>query len=986
MPAIAELAASDWHRLNRLLEAALALDPDARESWLQAKAETEADLLPLLRQLLDGGAAIETDAFAGQPPRPADAPPSEQAGDVFGPYRLRHVLGEGGMGTVWLADRADGAFERTVAIKLPRAEWTDRGLALRFARERVVLASLNHPNIAQLFDAGWSASERPYLALEYVEGVPITGWCDTRHLGVPQRLLLFIDVIRAVAHAHSRLVVHRDLKPSNVLVTEAGEVKLLDFGIAKLLAEDGSAAAETELTRVGGRALTLQYAAPEQILGKPVTTAADVYALGVLLFELLSGERPYRLSREDLQRRGALEDAVLHADAPAPSSVATDSVVRHALRGDLDAIVLRALHKAPEHRYETAAAFADDIERHLAKLPVRAQRAGLLYRARRYVARHRLAVGAISAVIVALTAGLSAALWQARVARDEAARATQIKDFVLSIIQQADPVASRQTREADVALLATAEGRVEQALGRRPELALQVRRAIGSAYYNRGAFDRARNVLRHGIEQARGALPANHPELLGAFVQMGEELLIDSARAREDLKQAIPHLRAMGPPGRLLLADALLSRHRQFRWRGNWREALASSIDTWEAARATGDAGRMLDVAAEVVHTGAMSRQIMERGRQMMAEALSAAQGRIPPSDPRWIMATVYDSLAICGPGERKAESLERARQAVAAARTHHGPEARVTEQALGVQGFVHRCANDHRGALPLMREAYEISLRREEPTSTNRDLRRGWLVEVLFALDQRDEIESLLRETPINRGSEVAPRVNDNWWEARVRLRLGHTEEAERIAEAGIPLLQDEGAFPIAGRLFKVLSQALHENGKSERAEAFALISLDLHERDLAGFEPTPAQVGDDLLMLGEIRRAGGRYALALGDADRALAAFSKEGEASKGQRIGVDALRGRALLGLQRPQEALPLLAAAHEFQRARSATGLFTARRAFWHAQALLATGQLAAGEALQREASATLAASPMPRDRALAAVTQRRSDGAPIARAP
>jgi hypothetical protein len=174
MPAIAELAASDWHRLNRLLEAALALDPDARETWLQAAAGTEADLLPLLRRLLAGGASIETDAFAGQPPMSAEAPAGEQPGDVFGPYRLQHVLGEGGMGTVWLAERADGAFERAVALKLPRAEWTDQGLAQRFARERAVLASLNHPNIAQLFDAGWSASGRPYLALEYVEGVPIT--------------------------------------------------------------------------------------------------------------------------------------------------------------------------------------------------------------------------------------------------------------------------------------------------------------------------------------------------------------------------------------------------------------------------------------------------------------------------------------------------------------------------------------------------------------------------------------------------------------------------------------------------------------------------------------------------------------------------------------------------------------------------------------------------------------------------------------------
>ena len=251
------------------------------------------------------------------------------------------------MGTVWLAARADGAFERQVALKLPHAEWIDRGLAQRFARERAMLASLNHPHIAQLFDAGWSESGRPYLALEYVEGVPITAWRDQQAPSIEARLRLFVDVIRAVAHAHARLIVHRDLKPSNVLVTAEGEVKLLDFGIAKLLSGESTAAEETELTRLAGRALTPNYAAPEQILGQPISTAADIYALGVLLFELLTGERPYRLSRADVQRRAALEEAIVHVDAPAPSTVVKDKATRHALRGDLDAIVLQGAEEGP---------------------------------------------------------------------------------------------------------------------------------------------------------------------------------------------------------------------------------------------------------------------------------------------------------------------------------------------------------------------------------------------------------------------------------------------------------------------------------------------------------------------------------------------------------------------------------------------------------------------------------------------------------------
>src|SRR5512137_999178 len=294
MAAIAELRAQDWHRLNRLLEAALTLDEGERAAWLQQLPPTDADLVPVLAKLLAATDRTETADFVARPP---PLPAEEQPGQRIGPYRLLAPLGEGGMGAVWLAERADGAFERQVALKLPHAEWIDRGLAQRFARERAVLASLNHPNIAQLFDAGWSEAGRPYLALEYVDGAPLLAWCEAHRLDTAARLRLFVAVVRAVAHAHAHLVVHRDLKPSNVLVTADGTVKLLDFGIAKLLASDIAAAEETELTRLGGRALTPSYAAPEQILGQPITTAVDIYALGVMLFELLTGERPYRLGR-----------------------------------------------------------------------------------------------------------------------------------------------------------------------------------------------------------------------------------------------------------------------------------------------------------------------------------------------------------------------------------------------------------------------------------------------------------------------------------------------------------------------------------------------------------------------------------------------------------------------------------------------------------------------------------------------------------------
>ncbi|MGB2818080.1 MAG: serine/threonine-protein kinase, partial [Burkholderiaceae bacterium] len=499
----------------------------------------------------------ETADFVARPP---PLPAEEQPGQRIGPYRLLSPLGEGGMGAVWLAERADGAFERQVALKLPHAEWIDRGLAQRFARERAVLASLNHTNIAQLFDAGWSEAGRPYLALEYVEGQPILAWSDTHHLDTNARLRLFVEVIRAVGHAHAHLVVHRDLKPSNVLVTADGTVKLLDFGIAKLVAADSASAEETELTRMSGRALTPSYAAPEQILGQPVTTAVDIYALGVMLFELLTGERPYRLGRADVQSRGALEEAIVRVDPATPSAVATDKAVKRALRGDLDAIVLKALKKRPEERYPTAAEFADDLERHLNHRPVRAQRDSRAYRLHRFVVRNRVAVSAVSAVLLALVVGLATTLWQARAARSEAEHANTIKQFVLSVIQEADPQASQRTREADMALLDATRDRIARELASRPDLQLEVRLAIATAYRNRGAWEPARQTLRAAVDGARGKVSDDNLDLLAARVRLAEWPIVDGAKALEELDAVVAAARQLGKPAVRLLIEALLAR------------------------------------------------------------------------------------------------------------------------------------------------------------------------------------------------------------------------------------------------------------------------------------------------------------------------------------------------------------------------------------------------------------------------------------------
>src|SRR5215467_13284085 len=338
----------EWLALSRLLDEALELPPDERHAWLENLAPSTASLKSTLRELLAQHGGAETNDFLKTLPKLDQAgggTPSISGalpGAIVGPYRLLRELGHGGMGSVWLAERTDGVLKRPVALKLPHQGMHGVQLAQRFARERDILAALTHPHIARLYDAGVTADGQPFLALEYIDGQPLANYCDAHRLGIAQRLELFLQVLSAVQYAHAHLVVHRDLKPSNVLVNPERQVRLLDFGIAKLIA--GEAATESDLTQAAGRLLTPDYASPEQISGAPLTTATDIYSLGVMLYELLTGERPYRLKRES---RGALEEAILEEEVARPSAACRDAAkaelrglplakLQKALRGDLD--------------------------------------------------------------------------------------------------------------------------------------------------------------------------------------------------------------------------------------------------------------------------------------------------------------------------------------------------------------------------------------------------------------------------------------------------------------------------------------------------------------------------------------------------------------------------------------------------------------------------------------------------------------------------
>jgi tetratricopeptide (TPR) repeat protein len=509
----------DWKELSTLLDTALELPPEARAGWLESLQVRDPALKERLRALLARGEQVETNDFMRALPRLAltqlelaALQPGEKAGDIVGAYRLVRELGSGGMSSVWLAERVDGLINRPVALKLPQGLWRRGALAERFARERQMLAALTHPGIARLYDTGVSASGQPYLALEYVEGKPIDVFCDDCGAGVRDRVRLCLQVARAVAFAHSRLIVHRDLKPANILVTGEGEVRLLDFGIAKLLDPEHQA----ERTEISQLAFTPDYASPEQIAGGAISTASDVYSLGVVMYELLTGRKPYTLARGN---RAALEQAVLSAAPPKPSAVVEPAERARELRGDLDTILLKALKKSPEERYPSVAALADDLERYLTHRPVLARADSVGYRVRKFVWRNKLAVGAAASILVVILAGAGVALWQAQVARAEAERAEEFREFLASTIRDADPRLGEGKVLSAADLLRQARGRTEL-LNARPEIRVEMLSLISSSLLNLEDFAGAEDAAREALAEGEKSLGPDHPLTLRARMAM----------------------------------------------------------------------------------------------------------------------------------------------------------------------------------------------------------------------------------------------------------------------------------------------------------------------------------------------------------------------------------------------------------------------------------------------------------------------------------
>jgi tetratricopeptide (TPR) repeat protein len=545
---MATLDPERWAAVSPYLDQVLELPEGERASWVAHLRHRLPAIAADLELLLEDHAAVSDERFLEDNLHPPLTAPA-LIGQKLGPYTLKSAIGHGGMGSVWLAERSDGRFERLAAVKLLNLALAAHG-ETRFRTEGRILARLTHPQIAQLLDAGVSPSGQPFLVLEHVDGQPIDEFCNTRGLDIQARIVLFLDVLAAVAHAHANLVVHRDLKPSNVLVTKDGQVKLLDFGIAKLLVDEAGGTPRTGITREFGAALTPEYAAPEQIMGEAVSTATDVYALGILLFLLLTKQHPageHRRSPADLMK------AIVEVDFPRPSDVASDARVRRLLQGDLDTILGKALKKKPSERYASVTELANDLRRYMRHEPITARPDTFGYRAAKFVRRHRWPVATAIVTIAVLSAALFVANRQRLAAERRFQQLRQLSDQVFGLDREIRHLpGATQAREA----LVSASLQYLEGLAKDASRDLELLQEVSEGYWrvgriqgvpselNLGNLSKAEETLAKAAASSESILAARPGDpramFLSAAIAQDRMIVAETGRRTED---ALNHAR-----------------------------------------------------------------------------------------------------------------------------------------------------------------------------------------------------------------------------------------------------------------------------------------------------------------------------------------------------------------------------------------------------------------------------------------------------------
>jgi serine/threonine-protein kinase len=855
-----------WDALSPLLDELLSLDAAARAARLEQLRRDNDPVADDLASLLSHHHAIEREGFLEVAvPRPAPEP--TLAGQIVGDYTLDRLLGQGGMGTVWLAHRSDGRYEASVAVKLLSLGLLGANGIERFRREGNALGRLTHPNIARLIDAGVTHAGQPYLVLEYVEGEPIHHWCDQRSLDARARVRLFLDVLAAVAHAHAKLILHRDLKPSNILVTGEGQVKLVDFGIAKLLDDGAEAAPPSALTQLGGYPFTPDYAAPEQVRGGEVTSATDVYALGVLLYVLLTGDHPTVTGEHTpLDRLRAIVDT----DPAPPSEVhgRTRPVTAgsgrpggaqraRALRGDVDNIVLKALKKSPAERYHTAEAFADDLRRYLRNEPVGARPDSLAYRASRFAARNKLAVGAAAIVLATIVAAAAVSVLQAIEAtrqRDRAlslaARNEAVVDFVASMLTEVAP-ADQPVRVAD--LLERSESILihEDSI---PEHRAAILGLLSSYYLSSGKPGQAETLLARSLELTEST----------SETELRAVLLCDSAYAAsllgrlEDARRLIEQgLEASG-------ADPIA--------------AVRCLRDRAYIAQNTNDARAALDYALQA--------------QQRLKEST------VPkPTTEAELLADIAAAHYLAGRNGEAERYYAQALAKLVELGRGESPSVFFIRNNWGSASFA---AGDNRRALEQYDEALRIAVHR----SIGGDpppyllLNRAYLLSSLGRYAEALEAYDVAIRSAVRAGN-AAMRIGSLANRAGTYLLMGDVRRAELELEAIAPEIGRSIAPDSVPAMTYRQVRARIDAERGRLAEAAAELSRILELYDSRGMAVAP--VVRVLIVRADVRLKEGNAAAATADARRAL-------EVSKGLRGGkpYSSLTGLALLLIARIHES--------------------------------------------------------------------------------
>lgn len=513
-----------WHKVEEAVALAPEIDISNREAWLADFCAGDLGLKNEIESLL----AFETEigdflerSFSPYAATILSIDEKGFSGKQFGHYRIIREIGRGGMGAVFLAERSDGAFDQQVALKIIRQTLVDKNIERRFLIERQILANLNHPNIARLLDGGFSKMGEPFFVMEFVDGEPITKFASRKNLNLHQRLQLFLKVCSAVAYAHRNLVVHRDLKPGNILVAEDGEPKLLDFGLAKII---DVAALDNEQTRTVFHALTPAYASPEQLRGEIVTTETDIYSLGVVLYELLADERPFHFDGMSLDQ---IIKTISESEPLLPSVNPHSALRIPQLKGDLDNIVLMALRKEPERRYQSVEVLAGDIQRHLKKLPVSARPNTYQYRASKFVRRHKVGVFAASLIFLSIISGIIFGAWQARQTKKEKEKAEAVNAFLIQTLKYSDPILSplrKSGQETTVTeVLDEAARRLDSGeFDASPELKAELENTVGTTYIGQGKYNQAAKHFEQYVQLLRGLYGDDHPKMIaGSIVWAG---------------------------------------------------------------------------------------------------------------------------------------------------------------------------------------------------------------------------------------------------------------------------------------------------------------------------------------------------------------------------------------------------------------------------------------------------------------------------------